>query len=208
MQWYSEKIVYIDERPLQRKEDTVKDEMIIALYLERNETALSETKEKYGNYCFRISYNILHNWEDAEECLNDTWQRAWDSIPPQIPERLSVYLGKITRNLSLNRLKQANAAKRGCGQRDLALAELQECIPDRQRVEQVVEDKRITEVIERFLYDQPSLKRRLFLRRYWYLDSITDLARRFGITESKVMSVLFRMRKELKKQLQKEDICL
>ncbi len=201
-------VVYIDERPLQRKGDTVKDEEIIALYWERNETALSETKEKYGNYCFSISYNILNSWEDAEECLNDTWQRVWNSIPPQIPERLSVYLGKITRNLSLNRLKQCKTAKRGKGQRDLTLAELQECIPDGQCVERTVEDKRITEVIERFLYDQPQLKRRLFVRQYWYLDSIADMARRFGMTESKVTSVLFRMRKELKAQLQKEDISL
>ena len=182
------------------------DNEIVTLYFERNEKAISETAKKYGNYCFSISYKILQSLEDAEECVNDTWQSAWGSIPPQRPERLSVYLGKITRNLSLNRLKRYNSAKRGNGQINVALAELEESIPAAGRTETLVEQKQVTAVIERFLSVQPPMKRRIFLRRYWYLESVAEIARFYAISESRVTSILFRMRKELKSGLEKEDI--
>lgn len=184
----------------------MKDDEIITLYWERDEKAISATAARYGSYCHSISYNILHNTEDAQECVNDTWLGAWKSMPPHRPNRLSVYLGKITRNLSLNRLKHYTAEKRGLGQAELALSELEECIPAGSDVEQAVEEMALTQSINRFLYAQPRQKRNIFIRRYWYLYPIRDIAQAYGMSESKVASMLFRMRNELKSHLEKEDI--
>ena len=155
-----------------------------------------------------IAFSILHNAEDAEECVNDAYLAAWNSIPPHRPERVAAFLGKITRNVSLNRWKQYNAQKRGEGQTELALSELEECIPAKTGIEQAVEDELLTWSIEKFLYSQPRLKRNLFIRRYWYISSIQELADEYGMSESKVKSLLFRMRKKLKHHLAKEDIIL
>ena len=182
----------------------MRDYEIVDLYWKRSEAAIAETSAKYGSYCHAISYNILNNDEDAEECVNDTWLGAWNSMPPQRPNRLAVYLGKITRNFSLNRYKQYAAEKRGGGQTELALAELEDCIPASATVEQMVEEKALVEAINRFLYTQPEQKRNIFIRRYWYLYSIRDIASAYGMSESKVASLLFRMRNELKKHLEKE----
>lgn len=186
----------------------MKDNEIIALYWERNEAAIERTAEKYGSYCRTISYNILNSDEDAEECVNDTWLGAWKSMPPQRPNRLATYLGKITRNLSLNRLKKHTAEKRGGSQTDLALSELEECIPASATVEQIAEEKELVASINRFLYAQPEQKRNIFIRRYWYLYSIRDIAVAYQMSESKVASALFRMRSELKAHLEKEGISL
>ncbi|MCM1189924.1 MAG: RNA polymerase sigma factor [bacterium] len=186
----------------------MKDDEIIALYLDRNETAIAATSDKYGSYCHSISYNILHDSEDAKECVNDTWLGAWKSIPPHRPNRLSTYLGKITRNLSLNRFRQYNAEKRGFGQTELALSELDDCIPSQADVEQVIEEMALTASINRFLRRQPRLKRNIFIRRYWYLYSIRDIAEAYGMSESKTASLLFRMRNELKSHLEKEGISI
>jgi RNA polymerase sigma-70 factor (ECF subfamily) len=184
------------------------DKEIIQLYCDRDETAIAETAKKYGSYCQYIAHNILHNQEDAEECVNDTYLGAWKSIPPQLPLRLSTYLGKITRNLSLNRYQQYTAEKRGGGQTELALAELEDCIPADQDMEKLLDDMVLTEAIERFLYRQTEDKRNIFTRRYWYLSPIRDIAKEYGMTESKVSSILFRMRNELKAHLEKEGIPL
>ena len=186
----------------------MRDHEIVDLYWKRSEAAITETSAKYGSYCHTISYNILNNDEDAEECVNDTWLGAWKSMPPQRPNRLATYLGKITRNLSLNRYKQYVTEKRGGGQTELALAELEACIPAPATVEQIVEEKVLIESINRFLYAQPEQKRNIFIRRYWYLYSIRDIAGAYGMSESKVASLLFRMRNELKNHLEKEDIAL
>ena len=186
----------------------MKDNEIIELYWKRNEAAIAVTADKYGSYCHSISYHILHDNEDAAECVNDTWFGAWKSIPPKRPERLSTYLGKITRNLSLNRLKQYSAAKRGLGQTELVLSELEDCIPAQNHVEQVVEEMVLVQIINQFLYGQPEQRRNMFVRRYWYLYSIHDIAKVYDMTESKVASLLFRMRKELREQLEKEGITL
>ena len=162
----------------------MKDEEIIALYWKRDEQAIAATAEKYGSYCHSISYHILHSNEDAQECLNDTWLGAWKSIPPRQPNRLSVYLGKITRNLSLNRARSYTAQKRSLGQTDLAKS------------------------ISLFLRAQPRQKRNIFIRRYWYLYPIRNIAAAYGMSESKVASLLFRMRNELKSCLEKEGITL
>ena len=186
----------------------MKDEEMVGLYWMRSEDAVAATAEKYGNYCYSIAFSILHNAEDAEECVNDAYLAAWNSIPPHRPERVAAFLGKITRNVSLNRWKQYNAQKRGEGQTELALSELEECIPAKTGIEQAVEDELLTWSIEKFLYSQPRLKRNLFIRRYWYISSIQELADEYGMSESKVKSLLFRMRKNLKLHLAKEDIIL
>lgn len=184
----------------------MKDDEIITLYWERDEKAITATAERYGSYCHSISYNILHNTEDAQECVNDTWLGAWKSIPPHRPNRLSAYLGKITRNLSLNRYKRYTAEKRGLGQAELVLSEPEECIPAENSVEQIIEEMTLTKSINRFLYAQPRQKRNIFIRRYWYLCPIRDIAASYGMSESKVASLLFRMRNELKTHLEKEEI--
>ncbi len=191
-----------------RKEDTMKDHEIIGLYWERKENAISATAEKYGKYCYSISYNILHNNEDAEECVNDTYLRAWKSMPPQRPKLLSAYLGKITRNLSLNRFKHYTAKKRGHGQAQLVLSELEDCIPTKTSLEQIVEEKILVSSINHFLYALPEQKRNIFICRYWYLFSIRDIAEKYKMSENKITTLLFRMRKKLKLHLEKEGISL
>lgn len=184
------------------------DSEIIDFYWARSETAIAATAEKYGKYCHTIAHNILHNNEDAEECVNDTYLSAWKSIPPQRPECLSAYLGKITRNLSLNRFKQYHTQKRGLGQTALVLSELEDCIPAQATIEQVVEEAALLNSIERFLYAQPAQKRNIFIRRYWLLSPIQDIAATYGISVSKTKSLLLRMRKNLKKHLEKDGIML
>lgn len=186
----------------------MKDEEIIKLYWKRDERAITASAAQYGSYCHSISYNILQNAQDAQECVNDTWLGAWKSIPPYRPNRLSVYLGKITRNLSLNRIRHYTAEKRGLGQTELVLSELEECIPSGNSVEQIIEEMTLTQSVNRFLHAQPRQKRNIFIRRYWYLYSIRDIAQAYGMSESKVASLLFRMRNELKSHLEKEDIII
>lgn len=150
----------------------------------------------------------MYDYFDAEECVNDTYLGAWNSIPPQRPNRLTAFLGRITRNLALNRYKHNKAAKRGGGQVEIALSELENCIPDIKGVEQIVEEALLVSVINRFLYAQAKTKRNIFVLRYWYLYSIRDIADMYGERESKVKAILFRMRNELKKILEKEEFYL
>ncbi len=184
------------------------DRQIIALFNERSEAALSETANKYGRYCRTVAYNILRNEEDSEECVNDTWMRAWESIPPQCPERLSAFLGKITRNLALNLYKHKIREKRGGGQMMLALEELTECVPGTDSTEEAAEEALLVDVLNRFLEEQPAEKRKVFLRRYWYLCSVKEIAADFGLSESNVKMTLLRMRGKLKQTLEKEGIIL
>lgn len=181
---------------------------IIGLYFARSEAAIAETAAKYGGYCRTVADNILNDPRDAEECVNDTWLSAWNAMPPQRPRHLAPYLGRITRNLSLNRYQQYTAQKRGGGQTELALNELADCIPDPQTVERVLEGKELTAAINRFLRRQPERKRNIFIRRYWYLMSIRDIAQAYGTSQSKTASLLFRMRKELRSALEKEGIAI
>lgn len=184
----------------------MKDNEIIELYWNRNESAIAATAESYGNYCYSIAYHILQSQEDAQECVNDTYWKAWLSIPPQRPERLATYLGKITRNLSLDRLKRLNAQKRGKDQTELALCELENCIPSATDTEQIVDEIVLTNAINQFLRERPKTERNIFVGRYWHLYSIADLAQAYGMRESKVASLLFRMRNKLKTHLEKEGI--
>lgn len=186
----------------------MEDSEIIGLYWRRAEQAISATEEKYGGYCAAIAGRILGDPEDAKECVNDTWLSAWNSIPPQRPEKLSVYLGRLTRNLSLNRAKARSAQKRGGGQRELALAELEECVPDPKGVEAAAEERELTEALNSFLRAQSLPRRNIFLRRYWYLVPIRELAGEYGMSQSAMTSLLFRMRGQLKRFLEQEGIVL
>ena len=184
----------------------MEDSEIIGLYWRRSEEAVEATAEKFGGYCTAIANRVLNDPEDARECVNDTWFSAWNSIPPQKPERLSVYLGRITRNLSLNRAKARAAEKRGGGKRELALSELEECVPDPRGVEEAVEERELTAALNRFLRAQSLPRRNIFIRRYWYLVPIRELAGESGMSESAMTSLLFRMRGQLKRFLEQEGI--
>lgn len=186
----------------------MEDERIIDLYWARQEQAIVETDKKYGNYCRSISLHILNSQEDTEECVNDTWLRAWDSMPPKRPDFLAAFLGKIVRNLAISRYRMSHAKKRGSGETDLLLMELEECIPSVKSVEEEIEGKETAASIDRFLAEIDAESRAVFVRRYFYVDSIKEIAERFDVSESKVKSQLFRMRNRLKDHLEKEGIVL
>ena len=180
------------------------DQGIIELYWARDEQAIGETEKKYGSYCRSIAQNILRNRSDTEECINDTWLQTWNSLPPQRPKILPVYLGTITRNLSLNRCRNAAAQKRGPGKLVLAYEELEETIPDGSTVEQQVAARELGWAIDRFLRTLPQKDCCMFLRRYWYMDTTRQIAQRYRMTEGGVKVSLHRTRKKLKHYLEQE----
>ena len=184
------------------------DQDILDLYFARSESAISATNEKYGKYCHTVAMNILYSHEDSEECVNDTWLRAWGAIPPKRPAMFRTFLGKITRNLALNRWEHAHADKRGRGETAAALDELAECVADTRagQPDQLPEQLTLTECINRFLEYQKPENRKLFVRRYWYLSDIKEIAGDYGFTESKVKMTLSRMRAQLMAELEKEGI--
>ena len=181
------------------------DKRIIDLYWNRSESAISETDKKYGKYCYSIAYNILTNNEDTEESVNDTYMAAWKTMPPNRPSNLATFLGKITRNLAIDRWRSRNRHKRGCDEIVLALEELGDCVAEGQTAEKAYERKEMALLFNRFLESLPVTERRIFLCRYWYLDSISDIAKLYGFSESKITSMLYRTRKKLRVELQKED---
>ena len=181
----------------------MEDEQIIALYFARDESAVSESARKYGKYCENVAQNILHVQQDAEECVNDTWLRAWESIPPQRPGKLKLFLAKITRNLALDRWRSRHAQRSGGGQTPLCLEELTEVIgEDAPRPEQ----DSLRDVLERFLRTLPEEQRRIFMMRYWYLLPIREIAARTDRTEQAVRAGLSRIRKKLRAELMEEGI--
>ena len=184
------------------------DETIVGLYWTRQESAIAESERKYGNYCRAIADNILHSREDSEECVSDTWLHAWNAIPPKRPAVLSAFLGKITRNLALDRWKLQHAEKRGSGSVALALDELAECIPSGGGLERVLDEKELSSTLDAFLRTLPERECSVFLRRYWYSDSVRDVARRFGMNENSTKSMLFRTREKLRKYLEGEGIAI
>ncbi len=181
------------------------DSELIALYWQRSEAALEETEKKYGRLCRHIAMNILRSTEDAEECVNDTYLGAWNSIPPQKPAVFSAYLCKIARNCALKRYDYNNSKKRSA-QVEISLTELEDCLV--QPVNDVCpcEMELTAKAISKFLRTLSYESRNVFMRRYWFFDSISDIASRFSITESKVKSILFRTRGKLKVFLMKEGI--
>lgn len=182
------------------------DANIVELYWNRNEDAIKETSKKYGNYCYSISYNILGRNEDAEESVNDTYLVAWDSMPPHKPKNLATFLGKITRRISIDKWRHKNAKKRGNGQIDEALEELSECISDSNSVEKTIEAELLNKTINKFVRALPEAEQTVFIRRYWYLDSVKDICRLCGYSKTKVQSMLFRTRKKLRETLDKEEV--
>ncbi|HEX3027792.1 MAG TPA: RNA polymerase sigma factor [Clostridia bacterium] len=186
----------------------MEDSAIIELYWNRSETAISRTAEKYSSYCRRISMNILNNCEDADECVNDTYLHAWNAIPPNRPSVLRTWLGRITRNLSLDRYRKSRMQKRGCNEIELLFSELESCIPDTGSIGKSMEDSEIAQLISAFLKNNTEDNRLVFLRRYYYGDSILQIAERFEMSESKVKSILFRTRKVLKTYLEKEGVTI
>lgn len=180
------------------------DEQIVALYWSRSEQAIAETGEKYGGYLNRIAYGVLRDTLDAQECVNDTYHSAWNAMPPSKPDRLSAFLGKITRRLSIDRLRRQTAEKRGGGELPLALDELSGCVSGGDTAEDAVLRQELSSLLDAFLSSLPDTERRVFLRRYWYLDSIAEIAERFGFTQSKTASMLHRTRRKLREALWKE----
>lgn len=176
---------------------------MIDLFWQRSERAVIEASEKFGSYCRRIAWNLLKNREDVEECLNDTWLAAWNRIPPDRPDRLSVYLGRITRNIALDRYDYNHAKMRNKNLNRL-LSELDECAVWADSAEVQYEKGETARLISRFLWEQEQQKRVLFIRRYWYGDTIRSIAAVTGMSESHVKSLLFRMRKSLKMYLEQE----
>jgi len=179
---------------------------IIDMYWNRNEDAIKETSSKYGAYCNKIAYNILSDNGASEECVNDTYLRIWNDIPPTIPKIFSAYIGKITRNIAINIYYLKKAKKRGEGNAEVVIHELEECISTNVSVEDELQEKQFMEKIDTFLGDLEKSKRVIFVRRYWYADSIEQISDRFGIGESKVKSILFRGRKKLRTFLEEEGI--
>lgn len=179
----------------------MEDTQIIDLYWSRSERAIPATAEKYGSYCTTIARNILGSSEDAEECVNDTYLNAWESMPPNRPSILSAFLGRITRNLSVSRYRQNHAEKRGGGELPLVLEELAECVSDTADTEHQLDRKELVQEINRFLSSLTAEKRNLFVCRYWYADSITEIAKQYGKTANHVSVILSRTRKELRQYL-------
>lgn len=185
----------------------MEDHAIVELYFARDENAIAETAKKFGAYCRTIAYNILASRRDAEECENDTWLAAWNSIPPNRPGRLAPYLGRITRNLALDRHDHDTAQKRG-GTLGGVLLELDECLPAPGTVADHAEAAETARQISAFLRTLPEETRGIFLRRYWYCDATADIAKRYHVSESKVRVTLHRVRGKLKHYLEQEGVCL
>lgn len=179
------------------------DERIIKLYFNRDEDAIARTSEKYGPYCFRVAENILYDHMDSEECVNDTWLKTWDSIPPKRPQVLKIFLAKITRSLAFNRYTAKYAKKRGGGEIALVLDELSECIGTGDPASEF-ELCELGETVNEFLKSLPETDRNIFLRRCFYTESVEQVAKRYSMTGAAVMNRLSRTRKKLKQYLMKE----
>ena len=181
----------------------MEDKQIVELYWARSESAISETANKYGRYCHYIAYQILTNDEDAEEVVNDTYLKAWNTIPPQRPDPLKSYVGTISRQLALNVYKEQHTQKRG-GQVSLVLDELSDCIPNPENHENIGESIALSEALSRFLRALPQKTRNIFIRRYFYMSPVAEIARDFSMKESNVTMHLHRTRKKLEQFLKKE----
>ncbi len=178
------------------------DRDIVGLFLERDESAIREVSAKYTSYCSKIAANILGSYDEAEDCVNEALMKAWESIPPHEPEMLSTYLGKLTRNIAINRRRRTLAGKRGRGEAELVFEELSELIGS-ESVEHTHDLKELVREINEFLYTLPEIKRNIFVCRYWYCDSVPEIAAEFAINKNKVYITLNRVRKALREYLRK-----
>ncbi len=182
------------------------DRELVDLFWARSEAALAVTQRKYGKYCNRIAYNILRSDEDAEECVNDAYLRVWNSIPPQKPEKFSAFIGRITRNIALDIYDKQRAAKRGSGKTELVIDELLECVPNASGTAEIAEEIDLREALGRFLRMQTPETRRIFMQRYWYMSSVSEIAVDFAMSEGKIKMILMRARNRLKLFLEEEGI--
>jgi len=181
------------------------DTEIIDLFFERSEQAIAELAKKHGGAVSRIAYNILGNYQDAEECINDTWLGTWNAIPPSRPAPLRSFVCRIARNLATKKY-HANSAQKRDSQYDVALDELAECIPDSENVEDAYGAKELAAAINRFLDTLDYLDKFVFMRRYWYSDSLTDISNMSGLSYKTVSVRLTRVKEKLKKYLTKEGL--
>ncbi len=185
----------------------LEDQAIITLYWERDESAIRESDRKYGGLCRQVAGNILPLREDVEECLNDTWLGAWNAMPTARPEFLSAFLCRIVKNLAWKRTNY-NLARKRSPEALLSLEELGDCVSGESSPEQQVEARWLGAQISEFLWSCKKEERDIFLHRYWYFDSVSEIARQFSVSESKVKTVLFRMRKRLRVFLQEKGVAL
>ena len=185
----------------------MEDSQIIDLYYARNEDAIVQTDAKYGPYCRTIAKNVLSFYEDTEECVNDTWLAAWNRMPPDLPRCLRAFLGRITRNLAISRVRANRAQKRYNGM-EVLLSELAECIPAARTLEEEIDSRRLGEVLSQWLDTLDREDRILFVRRYWYGERVMDLAAEQGVWPEKLTQKLLRLRKKLRKALEQEGVDL
>ena len=183
------------------------DQQIVQYYFDRDEQAIALSAQKYGALCHRVAMNILDSREDSEECVNDTYLQAWNAIPPERPTLLGAYLCRITRNLAINRYRADHRDKRGGGQAEAVLEELRECLPGGD-MDEHLDELVLRDAINKFLRGQLSRNRAIFLRRYWAMERVEDIAMDLGLRRGQTATILYRMRRELKKHLEKEGINL
>lgn len=183
------------------------DASIIDLYFRRSDAAIRETDRAYGKFCYAVAFGILNNREDSDESVNDTWLAAWNAMPPSRPNSLKAFLGKLTRRISIMRLRKNTAAKRGGGEAELAIEELAECIPSSVNTAREIELLELTQSVNACLRSMTKRERDLFVARYWYSLPVKELADRFELTESNVKQILHRTREKLQRHLQEEGLC-
>ncbi len=188
-----------------REETEMDDKNIVALYWERSENAIVETEKKYGRYCHYIARNILRSEQDAEECVNDTYRKAWETIPPKHPEKLSAYLGTLTRNIALSRYVYNHAEKRSPAAQ-IVFDEVEKLLSDTDG--EIADEMQLRDAINSFVGSLEKKTRQVFVRRYWYMSSVKEIARDFGMTESNVKVMLMRTRIKFKKHLESEGIVI
>ena len=182
----------------------MEDRQIVDLYWARSESAITETDKKYGRYCHYIAYQILSDDLDAEEIVNDTYLKTWNTVPPNYPDPLKTYVGMISNQLALNRYDEKTAAKRGGGKMPLIFHELDECLADDEESIDIAEAVVLRDLLNRFIWSLPKKTRNIFVRRYWYASSLTEIAKEYGMKESAVAMLMFRTRQKLREFLQKE----
>ena len=182
----------------------MQDLEIIELYFARDERAIKESSDKYGRYCLGVAQSILRNLQDAEECVNDTWLQAWNAIPPARPSYLQQYLGSITRHLSLDRYRQNNARSKSSGQVAVALDEIQEVVASDVTVADQMQERELIAAIDRFLWALPERECNIFIRRYYHMDAIKDIAKRYGLSVANAKKILSRTRAKLRTFLEQE----
>ncbi len=187
-----------------KENEQIDDEQIIKLFTQRDERAIQETSNKYSDYCFHIAYNILLDKCDSEECINDTWMKAWSTIPPNKPKSLKVFLAKITRNISFNKLRSNLCQKRGSGTVDIALDEVEDFLIGTIDITDELEQAEFIQKLNEFLYSLNERDCNIFIKRYFYMESLDSIAIQYNLTYRHVLVILSRVRKKLKENLEKE----